>query len=148
MYYDKAADHFINGIGNMHAKSPMGHVERFSKGEMFLLNMLERHGASMSAGEIGGQMHVSSARIAAVLGRLEDKGYIERSIDTADRRRINVVLTEFGRRRVEAHKEAMRRRLSITFKKMGRQDTEEFGRLMGKFMAIMSEIDEAADGDL
>jgi len=148
MYYDKAADKFICGIGNMHAKGPMGCVERFSKGEMFMLNMLDLRGASMSAGEIGAHMRVSSARIATVLGRLEDKGYVERSMDTNDRRRINVMLTACGRRRVEAHKDEMKSRLSMTFKKMGKQDTETFVRLATKFITIMTEIDEASDGDL
>jgi DNA-binding MarR family transcriptional regulator len=94
----------------------------------------------MSAGELSECMSISSARIAAVLGRLEAKGYVERRMDTGDRRKIEVVLTESGKANIIAFRDEMKSQLVRVFKKMGKNDTEEFLRLFAKFSDIMVEV--------
>jgi DNA-binding MarR family transcriptional regulator len=139
MYYDKAADRFMQAMSNSRSKGPMHHVGSLSKGEMFALNLLNAKCQSMSAGELRESMSISSARIAAVLGKLEAKGYVERHMDAGDRRKIEVVLTDSGRTKIVSFCESMKAQLACAFKKMGRNDTEEFLRLMVKFSEIMAE---------
>jgi DNA-binding MarR family transcriptional regulator len=146
MYYDKAAEKFIGSMGRRHGHGPMEGMERFSKGEMFALHMLDMSGDPMYAGEVAEQMHVSSARVATVLGKLEEKGYIERRMDMDDRRRIEVTLTDAGRRLIGGQKAVMKRHLAAAFKRMGRKDTEEFIRLTDSFFAAMQEAC-GADGE-
>jgi DNA-binding MarR family transcriptional regulator len=144
MYYDKAAEQLIGSMGRRHGRGPMEGMERFSKGEMFALHMLDTNGGPMYAGEVAEHMHVSSARVATVLGKLEEKGYIERRMDRGDRRRIEVLLTDEGRRLIVEQKAEMKRHLAMVFKRMGRKDTEEFLRLTDAFFAAMQ---EASGGD-
>jgi DNA-binding MarR family transcriptional regulator len=147
-YYDEAAEKLIAGMGRMHGNKPFERMGRFSKGEAFALNMLNMHGDTMSAGDMGEHMHVSSARIAAVLGKLEDKGYIERRIDKGDRRRIEVVLTELGRQRAKEHRDEMKGILANAFKKMGKNDSEEFIRLASKFFTMVQKEWGKTNGDI
>jgi DNA-binding MarR family transcriptional regulator len=147
-YYDEAAEKLIAGMGRMHGNKPFERMGRFSKGEAFALNMLDMHGDTMSAGDMGEHMHVSSARIAAVLGKLEDKGYIERRIDKDDRRRIEVVLTELGRRCAKEHRDEMKSKFANTFKRMGKKDTEEFIRLASKFFTLAHKEWGKSNGDI
>ena len=50
--------------------------------------------------EIAARSGVSDAAVSGVLKTLERQGYLGRSVDTADRRRVRVSITEAGRRLV------------------------------------------------
>ena len=85
--------------------------------------------------------HLSPARVANVLRALEDKGWIERSHNTEDRRRVTVTLTEQGeaeraRRRAEfdAHGAEFLREL-------GEQDVREALRILKRCNEIVSTRD-------
>ena len=73
-------------------------------GEFFALSLLLLHDAARAVpSELRRSMGVSSARIAALLKHLEQKGWISRSADEHDERRVNVLLTGC---RARAHKPA------------------------------------------
>ncbi|MGW4928708.1 MarR family winged helix-turn-helix transcriptional regulator [Agromyces sp. NPDC004153] len=54
------------------------------------LGFIARNGAPMTAGEISQQTELPTSTTTRVLDRLEKQGYIERSTDPADRRRVVV----------------------------------------------------------
>ena len=47
----------------------------------------------MLSGEVGARMHITSGSVTALLDNLERKGYVERTSDAADRRRVLVDVT-------------------------------------------------------
>lgn len=51
----------------------------------------------VSAGEISEYTNVSTARVAVLLKKMEDKGLITKEADPADKRRVLVSITEQGR---------------------------------------------------
>jgi DNA-binding MarR family transcriptional regulator len=53
--------------------------------------------AEITAGELARRMHQHPSTLTGVLHRLEEKGFIVRSIDPADRRRARFSLTDAGR---------------------------------------------------
>lgn len=57
------------------------------------LAVIEGNGAPMTAGEVGGYMHITSGTMTSVLDTLERNGYIERLPDPGDRRRVLVEIT-------------------------------------------------------
>lgn len=67
-------------------------------GEFFALSLLLLDDAPGCPSGLRRSMGVSSARIAALLKHLEQKGWISRSADEHDERRVNVSLTD-GRAR-------------------------------------------------
>lgn len=66
-------------------------------GEFFALSLLLLDDAPGCPSGLRRSMGVSSARIAALLKHLEQKGWISRSADEHDERRVNVSLTDAGR---------------------------------------------------
>jgi len=54
------------------------------------LGFIARHGGHMTAGEVSQQTELPTSTTTRVLDRLERQGYIERSIDPEDRRRVVV----------------------------------------------------------
>jgi DNA-binding MarR family transcriptional regulator len=57
-----------------------------------------------SAGEVAAGLGLSAPSLTRMLTRLEHRGLILRTLDTADRRRILVELTSLGRHSLEDHR--------------------------------------------
>ena len=59
-----------------------------------LLNALNQ--GSMSAGELASRINLSQGTVTDILNRLEGRGLVSRVRDNADKRRVNVTLTNRG----------------------------------------------------
>jgi DNA-binding MarR family transcriptional regulator len=57
------------------------------------LAVIEGEGAPMLTGEVAARMHITSGSVTSVLDNLERKGFVVRSADPADRRRVLVDVT-------------------------------------------------------
>jgi len=57
------------------------------------LAVIEGEGQPMLSGEVGTRMHITSGSVTALLDNLERKGYVVRTSDAADRRRVLVDVT-------------------------------------------------------
>ena len=75
-------------------------------GEFFALSLLLLDDAPGCPSGLRRSMGVSSARIAALLKHLEQKGWISRSADEHDERRVNVSLTDAGRELINSRRRA------------------------------------------
>jgi DNA-binding MarR family transcriptional regulator len=62
------------------------------------LDILDQAGGKTTAGALAEASHLTTGAITAVVDRLEKKGYVRRSRDTEDRRRVLVELTEDARK--------------------------------------------------
>jgi DNA-binding MarR family transcriptional regulator len=83
-------------------------------------------------------MGITSARIAAALNALEEKGFITRNIDSEDRRRIIVKPTLKGREYAfeqrKKHIEHAKNILSM----LGEDDAKEYVRILGRLADVLS----------
>ena len=93
----------------------------------------------MIPSDISKEMGISSARIAAALNSLEEKGFITRRIDTDDRRRILVDLTKCGRTEVEKHKSEVKTTTANMMKYLGEHDAKELVRIMKRLSDVTPE---------
>ena len=84
-------------------------------------------------------MGVSSARIAALLKHLEQKGWISRSADEHDERRVNVLLTDAGRELINSRRREAIERVSAALRELGEEDAHEYVRLQQKMLDALSE---------
>jgi DNA-binding MarR family transcriptional regulator len=57
------------------------------------LAVIEGEGQPMLTGEIASRMHITSGTITSLIDNLERKGYVRRSSDADDRRRVLVDIT-------------------------------------------------------
>jgi DNA-binding MarR family transcriptional regulator len=118
--------------------SPVDHFQRFSKGELFALRYLEKTSEALSAGDLSEALSMSSARVAALLRSLEQKGMIERRNDAQDRRKVIVTITDHGKSFIRKEWQYMLDRLEHVFRQMGPVDTAIFLELTAQFFSLMS----------
>lgn len=116
------------------------HLEVFEslQGEIFVLCHVAFNPSTTLPSHISQEMNISSARVAATLNNLENKGLITRTIDKNDRRKILVEITEAGKNFVENHHAQVIKQISDVLSLLGEKDAKEFIRLVGRLADIIS----------
>lgn len=94
-----AAEEILRAMVCLGGRKKAADMQMGSRGEAMVLRLVSLRPTGMTPGELREQTEVSSARIAAILRTLEEKGMLHRQADGKDRRRVRVLLTEAGRRR-------------------------------------------------
>lgn len=123
----------------------------FTKGEFFCLGAIQ--GEMEEHPELGGvyvwklarHMQVHPPAASRLLRELEERGFIERSIDPADRRNIKVRLTAEGQAawaRAEAGADEFIRRVLA---RMGRENMDRLVSLCDQLCDIIEEEQEAKE---
>lgn len=85
-------------------------------------------------------MHVSKPAVSQILGSLEKKGFICRSIDKFDRRKISVELTEKGEESLARAKIHADHIINNVINRFGEQNTEQLISLLSQFADISEEM--------
>lgn len=107
-------------------------------GEFFALSLLLLGDAPSCPSELSRSMGVSSARIAALLKHLEQKGFIQRRADEFDERRVNVSLTDTGRELINERRREAIERVAAALRSLGEEDAREYVRLQQKMLDALS----------
>ncbi len=110
-------------------------------GEFFALSLLLLGGEPSCPSELSRRMGVSSARIAALLKHLEQKGFILRCSDEHDERRVNVSLTERGRELINERRRMAIDRVAAALRSLGEADAKEYVRLQQKMLDALAACD-------
>ena len=141
MDYDELASEMIRKTASMMKSSfwPKK-ANAFLHGEMFILNFLMFQDRVVMPGEISAAMNASTARVAMALRSLEAKGYVERSVDQADRRKIRVSITPQGREFIKCDREEMHDRMVLILRELGEADAQEFIRIVGRITEIAQSV--------
>lgn len=121
---------FFNNLNAFRKFRPQKHISESMRGETFALQYIAMRGGSVLPGEISSEMGISSARIAAALNSLERKGCVTRRIDSADRRRIVVELTEKGAALAHEHSEELLENIAKMLSVLSEEDAREFVRIL------------------
>lgn len=140
MDYTGLAKQFLHSTYRFRTLGNQKKVDETMQGETFALLYILKQGGIVLPSEISNEMSVSSARVAAILNNLENKGYITRQIDKSDRRKILVELTRKGVRRAEKQNQMV---ISITARMLellGQHDAKELVRIMGKLVKLAPKI--------
>lgn len=87
--------------------------------------------------EIRKYLALSKASVSQMLGTLEKKGYVKREIDKSNRRNIIASLTDTGRNVLELKKKEYTRKLDVIVNGLGKEDTQELIRIVGRLNEIM-----------
>ena len=116
---------------------PHEEISAAMRGEMAVLRLLAMENRALTAGEISRMLHMTTSRIAAVLGALDKKALIVRSTDAQDKRRVQVTLTTKGLAICQRKKHAALKNISHALSQLGEQDAKEFVRLMRRMNDIL-----------
>ena len=121
-------------------------VSASMRGEMAVLRLLEHQDEALTAGEISRMLNMTTSRIAAVLGSLEKKNMIVRSVDELDKRRILVTLTGEGLEFCRKKKECAISDMTGLLMQLGESDAKEFVRLMKRVNMLVLPREQSAGG--
>lgn len=116
---------------------PHEEISAAMRGEMAVLRLLAMENRALTAGEISRMLHMTTSRIAAVLGALDKKALIVRSTDAQDKRRVQVTLTQKGLAICQRKKQAALKNISHALSQLGEQDAKDFVRLMRRMNDIL-----------
>lgn len=101
--------------------------------------LLSEEDHQLSAGQLSEAMGVSTARVAVLLKKMENKGLIEKKEDEADARVTLVKLSEEGKRIAALMKENMLRHIASVINKVGEEKFLQFVALLHEIKDAMSE---------
>ena len=108
------------------------------KGEYFVLNYLLTRKHAVYPSELSQQLVVSTARIAALLNHMEEKGLIARTADAEDNRHIIVNLTSKGTDTIRKKRKEVADVVAQTLEQLGEDDALEYLRIQKKLIQIYS----------
>lgn len=118
----------------------MSHSMRGSmRGEGVILYHLLHAQDTMLPSTISVVMDTSTARTAAALNSLEDKGLITRTINREDRRQILVSLTPKGIEEAQEREKIYMEDAARLFSILGEEDAGEFVRILSKLRKFHNE---------
>jgi DNA-binding MarR family transcriptional regulator len=121
------------------SRGPMKGIEGATRGEMAMLGVIYSSKAdSVGPKELSEKLGVSTARVANTLNSLEAKGFVERSLDPSDRRRVEVRITDAGRSFfIEKHNEAIEGLCELV-RDMGEDEAKEFTDITDHMLSLMA----------
>ncbi len=136
MDYMQMAGEFLRIMAEQ-IKSAVGReTVKQTQGELLALYYLYEWDRGIFPQTLSREMHVSSARIAAMLRDMEEKGWIVRGTDPENSRRILVSLTQRGRDEAMARRERSVGVLAKIFERLGSEDTGELIRILKRMNEI------------
>lgn len=142
MDYLDLAKQFLNSLFQFKKHGHRKEISENMQGEpLAILFLLERKNITLPS-EMSSEMNISSARVAAMLNSLENKELITRQIDTTDRRKIQVSLTDKGKRLAEEHGKKAEDRVAKMLKLLGEHDATELVRITEKLVTLTSKVKE------
>ena len=121
------------------SKSVFGKIDESQKGIGFVLVHLQEADHDVIAGELARELGVSTARIAALLRKMEKNGLIVRYRSSADARQTVVQITQEGSAYVGRMKEQMLMKMELLLEKVGKEDMDEFIRISHKIKEAFDE---------
>lgn len=136
MDHDLLAEMLVDQTELLFHHGPQKQIGKSARGECFVLRCLARSSIPLLPSDLSEQIHASTARIAVVLNRLERKGYISRSIDPEDRRRILVRLTDKGQAYADSIRTQLCENMKHLLEELGEQDVKEYLRITQRILRI------------
>ncbi len=112
-------------------------------GEVIVLFTLNIKGP-INSGELASCLSMKTARIAAILKALEEKGQITRTQRKEDKRIIIVSLTEKGKESCINTVNDLVKRIANAYEKIGREEMDQFKSTLIKLCLIAKEEAENA----
>jgi len=103
--------------------------------------LLDEEG-TLQVAEIGKRLQIAKAQMTQVMDKLADLGLIEREINPADRRAINVSLSPRGRTVLAANKLRLRAAVKETMSTISDEDLAELSTSLRKVQDIMAMVDQ------
>ncbi|MGN1031447.1 MAG: MarR family winged helix-turn-helix transcriptional regulator [Butyricicoccaceae bacterium] len=134
MDYRALALELVKMRGDMQHLQVNRQISDMVKGELFVLAYLYEHSRTAYPKDLSRGMRVSTARIATLLNRLEEKQLIARMTDPEDNRQIIVTLTDKGTEAIQKKWDELLDRVGSMLEQLGEEDAKEYIRIQKKII--------------
>jgi DNA-binding MarR family transcriptional regulator len=104
-----------------------------------IIRLLEEEG-TLHVAEIGERLQIAKAQMTQLIDKLVALNIVEREIDTADRRTMNIRLTDQGRIIIEEHKKSLMNAIRESMSCLTDEDLEELSDSLRKLRDILSKL--------
>lgn len=125
-------DALMQQLWRMNKLDLMVSLREFIEGELAALYYLHGCEEAVTPSQISENLQVSRARAANILRALREKGFVEMSIAEDDRRKMDVCITEEGRRYFDEKYDYIVRYFDLYVEVLGERDIAELTRLLKK----------------
>lgn len=112
-------------------------LESTQRGFGFVLDYLKHADGDVIAGDFAKKLNVSTARIAALLKRMEQSGFITRHTSAKDARQTVVKITPAGIAFVDELKEQALSKIEFLLEQVGKEDLETYIKISHKIREAM-----------
>lgn len=138
MEYRQLADELLGLRAEQFKSGLWRQAAKLARGELLALYYLQSSGGAYP-GQLSDELSVSTARIAAMLRDMEEKGWIERRDDASDNRHTLVTLTGAGLQEISRRREQTVEALSGVLRALGPEDASELIRLLKRMNEICND---------
>ena len=135
----KDAQEFIEKLYSSIPRFFYSELETTQRGFGFVLSYLEQADNEVNAGDLSKKLNVSTARIAALLKKMEQSGLITRRTSSKDARRTIVEITPSGISLVDGMREQTLHRIELLLTQVGKEDLETYIRISRQIKKVMDE---------
>lgn len=109
-----------------------------NNGMIGVLLLLHRSSETVTAGTISEILHISTARVAALIKKMVEKGLIIRKTGTKDARVTEISMTERGREVIETIQKERYEQLEAIIDQVGMERLLEYFDISDEIRSIMS----------
>lgn len=113
-------------------------ILKLTQGEYFVLNYLLSHRNQAHPIDLSRRMVVSTARISALLGRMERKGLVTRGPDPLNNRQVIVTLSPQGLEAIQDFRSQVLHSAAQMLAELGPEDAREYVRIQKKLLSVMA----------
>lgn len=146
MDYSKLVQQLFDILSISYYDNPASNFSEFFQGELKMLNFLVSNGSdNITPSDLCRNLYMTSARVAAALKSAERKGYVNRRISDADRRKVIVSITEEGRHYTKQKKDRLLKDFYRLLEQLGEKDSAELVRIIKRLTEISKNRDNAGD---
>jgi DNA-binding MarR family transcriptional regulator len=108
-----------------------------------VLRILAR-GGPLPASSIGKRLFIAKQNMTTLVDRLMHDGLVERKNDAADRRVINITITEKGKEFLKERREGLIRIVGENLSKLSDEDIESLHSVIGVVRTIVHKLEQEA----
>jgi len=139
--FAELARELIEPMYLVHREKLVRHINQMSRGEEYVLLLLKDSKDPLFPRDISKIMGITSARVAAILRRLEEKGLVTRKASTTDHRCTKVIITEKGDSVIAAQQDKAVAYLTKVLTQLGQEDAVKYTEIMKKIYHNNNDID-------
>ena len=104
-----------------------------------IIRLLEEEG-TLHISEIGENLQIAKAQMTQLIDKLEDLDLINKEIDSADRRIINITLSDYGKTILKEHKNSLMTAVRDSMSHLTDEDLEGLSDSLRKLREILYKL--------